>query len=66
MGPYGLIDLNKIYAAWDKDDIYERRGISRNGAVIVVRPDMYVAAVLPLSATDELTNFLAGIFIPQP
>ena len=31
--------------------------ISRDGAVVVVRPDHYVAAVLPLDATDELTEF---------
>lgn len=29
----------------------------------MVRPDQYVAAVLPLTATDELTAFLAGALV---
>jgi len=33
--------------------------------VVVVRPDQYVAAVLPLAATDELSAFLAGAFVDQ-
>ena len=43
-------------------DIFEQRGIDREqGAVIVVRPDQYVAHVLPLGATDELAAFFAPI-----
>jgi phenol 2-monooxygenase len=30
-----------------------------------VRPDQYVAAVLPLSARDELSAFFAGALLPQ-
>ena len=36
-----------------------------SGAVIVVRPDQYVAAVLPLTATDELAAFFAGALVDQ-
>jgi phenol 2-monooxygenase len=32
--------------------------------VVVVRPDQYVAAVLPLDAPDELAAFLDGVFLP--
>ena len=39
------------------DDIFELRGVDRGGCVVVVRPDQYVAAVLPLDATDELAAF---------
>jgi len=59
VGPFGLIDYEKIYAARPDDDIFERRGIDRGGAVVVVRPDQYVAHVLPLSATAELADFFA-------
>jgi phenol 2-monooxygenase len=68
-GPLGLIDWEKVYAAapsaWTTDDIFEERGLSRDGVVVVVRPDQYVAAVLPLHATDELSAFFAGTLLPQ-
>ena len=38
-----------------------RRGIDRGGVVVVVRPDQYVANVLPLTATDELAAFFRPI-----
>ncbi|SDS94507.1 FAD-binding monooxygenase [Microterricola viridarii] len=63
-GPFGLIDYEKVYAALPADDIFEQRGISRTGAVVVVRPDQYVAAVLPLSATGELADFFAQNLLP--
>lgn len=63
-GPLGLMDWEKVFAAaasyWCPTDIFEERGISRGGAVVVVRPDGYVAHVLPLSATAELGDFFAG------
>ena len=68
-GPLGLIDWEKVYAAapsaWTTDDIFDARGLSRDGVVVVVRPDQYVAAVLPLDATAELDTFLSGAFLPQ-
>jgi phenol 2-monooxygenase len=60
-GPYGLIDYEKVYAADPEADIFEARGVSREGAIVVVRPDQYVADVLPLSATSELSAFFAPI-----
>ena len=56
-GPFGLIDYEKVYATDPEHDIFDLRGIDRGGAVVVVRPDQYVAHVLPLSATDELAAF---------
>ncbi|TFV98242.1 FAD-dependent monooxygenase [Leifsonia flava] len=60
-GPLGLTDWEKVFAAaptaWTTTDIYDERGLSRDGVVVVVRPDQYVAAVLPLSATDALAEF---------
>ncbi len=59
-GPFQLTDYEKVYATFPEDDIFELRGVSREGAVVVVRPDQYVAHILPLSAPDELSEFLAG------
>jgi phenol 2-monooxygenase (NADPH) len=65
VGPLELVDYEKVYATDATQDIFELRGIDRGGAVVVVRPDQYVAAVLPLSATDELREFFAGALLPQ-
>jgi len=68
-GPFRLTDWEKVYAAqpnaWTGTDIFEERGLSRDGVIVVVRPDQYVAAVLPLTATDELAGFLARNFVDQ-
>jgi phenol 2-monooxygenase len=65
-GPFGLTDWEKVYAAgpqvWNETDIFAERELSRDGVVVVVRPDQYVAHVLPLTAPDELAEFLAGAF----
>jgi phenol 2-monooxygenase len=65
VGPFQLTDYEKVYAAHPDDDIFTARGISRDGAVVVVRPDQYVANVLPLDATDELAAFFTGIFVKR-
>ncbi|RLK48108.1 FAD-dependent monooxygenase [Microbacterium telephonicum] len=67
-GPLGLVDWEKVFAAapsaWNRVDIFDERALSRDGVVVVVRPDQYVAAVLPLTATDELAAFFAGALRP--
>ncbi|MGO2751013.1 MAG: FAD-dependent monooxygenase [Pseudoclavibacter sp.] len=69
-GPLGLTDWEKVYAAgtsaWSDSDIFAEREISRDGAVVVVRPDQYVAAVLPLDAVDELDEFLGRSLLKRP
>lgn len=60
-GPFGLIDYEKVYAADPASDIFDARGVSRTGAVVVVRPDQYVANVLPLTATSQFAAFFAPI-----
>ncbi|MDQ4214663.1 FAD-dependent monooxygenase [Microbacterium sp. ASV81] len=66
-GPLGLTDWEKVYAAgpskWTAADIFADRGLSRDGVVVIVRPDQYVAAILPLGAVDELGAFLEGAFL---
>ncbi|MEZ5660426.1 MAG: FAD-dependent monooxygenase [Burkholderiaceae bacterium] len=62
-GRLGLQDHEKIFCVDHKGagDIFEMRGIDRHrGCMIVVRPDQYVANVLPLQGFDELAAFFAG------
>ena len=60
VGPFGLIDYEKVYAVDAKrGDFFDEREIDRNGCLIIVRPDQYVAHVLPLSAREEITAFFA-------
>jgi phenol 2-monooxygenase (NADPH) len=65
-GKLGLQDHEKIFCVDHKGvgDIYDMRGIDREkGCLIVVRPDQYVANVLPLDARDELSAFFAGVLL---
>ncbi len=61
-GRFGLTDYEKIFCADHRsEDIFHARGVSRDqGAMVVVRPDQFVAHVLPLTATDELCSMMAG------
>jgi phenol 2-monooxygenase len=64
-GPLGIQDWEKVWAVDPRADVFAERGISPDGAMVVVRPDQYVAHVLPLSARRELTGFFAGSLRPQ-
>jgi phenol 2-monooxygenase/3-hydroxybenzoate 4-monooxygenase len=67
-GRYGLRDYEKVFSPDRKNgpDIFDLRGIDRRrGALVVVRPDQYVAHVLPLAAQDELARFFAGFMLPN-
>ncbi|MGW6172389.1 FAD-binding monooxygenase [Arthrobacter sp. NPDC055138] len=62
--PFGLKDYEKVFTPDQKsgEDIFDLRGIDRQqGAMVVVRPDQYVAHVLPLDAYQELSDFFAGV-----
>lgn len=61
-GPFQVEDWNQVYATLEGEDIFEERGIARTGAVIVVRPDMYVAHIAALDDHDSLARFFAGVF----
>ena len=66
-GDYGLCDYEKVFCIDPKrdEDIFTQRGIDRaNGCIVIVRPDQYVAHVLPLEARAELTAFFAGFLLP--
>lgn len=64
-GPFDLIDYEKVYATEDGNDIFAERGICRDGAVVVVRPDQYVAAVLPLDAPEALGELLERVLLAR-
>ncbi|MDQ0848637.1 phenol 2-monooxygenase [Arthrobacter sp. B3I9] len=61
VGPFRLTDYEKVYATDQNADIFVQRGLDRGGVVVVVRPDQYVANVLPLTATEELAEFFAPL-----
>jgi phenol 2-monooxygenase len=66
-GRFGLIDYEKVYCPDLKRgvDIFDLRGIDRRrGALIVVRPDQYVAHVLPLDAHEELASYFRAFMLP--
>jgi phenol 2-monooxygenase len=47
-------------------DIFDMRGIDRNqGCMVIVRPDQYVAHVLPLDAHAELARFFDRFMLPS-
>ena len=67
-GRYGLCDYEKMFCPDLKsgNDIFTLRGIDRErGCMVVVRPDQYVAHVLPLDGYEELAAFFDG-FMTRP
>lgn len=68
-GVHGLTDYEKIFCADPKPgaDIFDLRAIVRDrGALIVVRPDQFVAGVFALDAFAELAAFFARFMMDQP
>jgi len=64
-GKYGLRDYEKIFCADPRGDIFAMRGIDRAaGCMVVVRPDQYVAHVLPLDGTAQLAAFFERFMLP--
>ena len=61
-GTLGLHDYEKVFAPDIKAiDIFDLRGVDRaSGALVIVRPDQYIAHVLPLNAYQELADFFEG------
>jgi phenol 2-monooxygenase len=65
-GRYGLRDYEKMFCADLKRgrDIFTLRGIDRErGCMVVVRPDQFVAHVLPLDGTAELAAYFDGFMV---
>jgi phenol 2-monooxygenase (NADPH) len=67
-GRFGLRDYEKLFCPDLKsgNDVFDMRGIDRErGCLVVVRPDQYVAHVLPLDAFSELSLFFARFMLPK-
>ncbi len=69
-GRYGLRDYEKAFCALGDagpnpgQNIYTQRRIDRErGCLVVVRPDQYIAHVLPLHATDALAAFFGSFML---
>ena len=65
-GRYGLRDYEKVFSPdlTSGRDIFDMRGIDRDrGCMVVVRPDQFVASVLPLDGFDELVAYFDEFMI---
>ena len=66
-GRLGLRDYEKMFCVDPQaGDIYNLRGVDRaSGCVVVVRPDQYVAHILPLDGYDQLADFFARFLLSR-
>lgn len=65
-GRYGLLDYEKMFCPDLKSghDVFAMRGIDRKaGCMVVVRPDQYVAQVLPLDDFAALAAYFDGFML---
>ena len=65
-GKYGLIDYEKVFCPYIKNgcDIFDRRKVSRSsGALVIVRPDQYIAQLLPPTDFAGLSKFFDQVLL---
>jgi 2-polyprenyl-6-methoxyphenol hydroxylase-like FAD-dependent oxidoreductase len=65
-GRYALRDYEKAFCTLDdaNQNIYTMRHINKeSGCLVVVRPDQYIAHVLPIIDTDALAKFFTGFML---
>ncbi|MCD2198147.1 FAD-dependent monooxygenase [Actinomycetospora endophytica] len=64
-GRFAVVDHEKAFCPDPAtDDVFDLRGVDRDrGALVVVRPDQYVAHVLGLDGHDALEAFLGGVML---
>lgn len=62
--PLNIVDINQIFASGHGRDIFADRGIDRQGAIVVVRPDQYVSGIFPLTARAEIKDYFAAHMLP--
>ena len=68
-GKFGLTDYEKVFATNGKGgrDIFDLRGINRHkGVFVLVRPDQYVAQVMPFTESESLLKFLESVWNGKP
>ncbi len=66
-GRFGLRDYEKMFSPDPRagQDIFDLRGIDRErGCLVLVRPDQYVAHILPLDGYEALSAFFDGFMVP--
>ncbi len=66
-GRYELRDYEKIFCPDLKSgqDVFSLRGIDRTaGCMVIVRPDQYVAQILPLDGHEDLASFFDRFMLP--
>lgn len=67
-GRLDLVDYEKMFCADLNSgrDIFDLRGIDRkSGCIVIVRPDQYVAHVLPIDAHEALAEFFNRFLLPS-
>lgn len=62
VGIFELTNVENSFGITADSDIFESRELSRDGVVVVVRPDQYVSGIFPLTDTAGLGEFLRGYF----
>jgi phenol 2-monooxygenase len=65
-GQHGLIDYEKAFCPdmAGGPDVFDHRGIDRaRGALLIVRPDQFIAKVQPLRDFDAIAEFFDGFMI---
>jgi phenol 2-monooxygenase (NADPH) len=63
-GVHGLTDYEKIFSPDPRTDIYDLRGIDRSkGCTVILRPDQYVASILPLDAFSRVSDFFTNVLV---
>ncbi|AIK86091.1 phenol 2-monooxygenase [Corynebacterium glutamicum] len=62
VGIFELTNVENSFGITSDSDIFDNREISRDGVVVVVRPDQYVSGIFPLTDTEGLGEFLTGYF----
>ncbi len=70
-GRFGLRDYEKVFCVDNRPEssgggknIYDMRGIDKEkGCIVIVRPDQYVAEVLPLDDYAGLSGFFDGVLV---
>lgn len=65
-GRFGLRDYEKAFCALEdaSQNIYAIRHVNKDsGCLVVVRPDQYIAHVLPMSDQETLAQFFAGFML---
>ena len=66
-GRFGLTDYEKVFCPDPGSDLFDRRGIDRtSGALVLIRPDQFVAGVVALQDWRRIAGFLDGVLCPCP